>query len=557
MSSRIALASLFLSLTSAQQIGTLTPEVHPPLTWQTCTAPDACTTISGNVVLDANWRWLHSSSGTNCYTGNTWNAALCPDDVTCAANCQLDGADYTETYGVTATGSALRLNLVTSGANKNVGSRLFLMADDSNYQMLKMLNKELTFDVDVSQLACGLNGALYLVSMAQDGGASRYAGNKAGAKYGVGYCDAQCPRDLKFINGEANVEGWVPSATSVNSGVGQYGSCCAEMDIWEANSISSAWTPHPATIVNQTRCAGDACGGTYSSDRYAGVTDPDGCDFNSYRQGDEAFYGPGKKVDTNAVFTVVTQFITNTGTDAGTLSEIRRFYVQNGVVIPNAPSTITGVPGNSITDAYCKAQKTVFGDPEIYHARGGFASMSTALSEGMVLSLSLWDDYAANMLWLDGAAYPVTSDPATPGVARGTCATTSGVPADVEASAANASVTYSNIKVGPINSTYSGALAPVGGSSSSSSSRPATASSSLRTSTTSSRVSSSSTSSKASTSSTSTRASTASTASSVAPASSGAAHWAQCGGQAPFAGPYTCQSPWVCTYASPYYSQCL
>lgn len=92
-----------------------------------------------------------------------------------------------------------------SVTNKNVGSRLFLMADDSNYQLLNLLNKEFTFDVDVSHLPCGLNGALYLVSMAKDGGASLYPTNKAGAKYGAGYCDAQCPRDLKFINGEVRL----------------------------------------------------------------------------------------------------------------------------------------------------------------------------------------------------------------------------------------------------------------------------------------------------------------------------------------------------------------
>lgn len=49
---------------------------------------------------------------------------------------------------------------------------------------------------------CGLNGALYFVSMDADGGLSKYSGNEAGAKYGTGYCDSQCPRDLKFINGE-------------------------------------------------------------------------------------------------------------------------------------------------------------------------------------------------------------------------------------------------------------------------------------------------------------------------------------------------------------------
>ena len=38
--------------------------------------------------------------------------------------------------------------------------------------------------------------------MEADGGMSKYSGNKAGAKYGTGYCDAQCPHDIKFINGE-------------------------------------------------------------------------------------------------------------------------------------------------------------------------------------------------------------------------------------------------------------------------------------------------------------------------------------------------------------------
>lgn len=31
---------------------------------------------------------------------------------------------------------------------------------------------------------------------------SKQTNNKAGAKYGVGYCDAQCARDLKFVGGK-------------------------------------------------------------------------------------------------------------------------------------------------------------------------------------------------------------------------------------------------------------------------------------------------------------------------------------------------------------------
>jgi len=76
------------------------------------------------------------------------------------------------------------------------------MASDSKYQMFKLLNQEFSFDVDVSNLPCGLNSALYLVEMNEDGGMAKYSTNKASAKYGTGYCDTQCPHDIKSINGE-------------------------------------------------------------------------------------------------------------------------------------------------------------------------------------------------------------------------------------------------------------------------------------------------------------------------------------------------------------------
>ena len=126
---------------------------------------------------------------------------------------------------------------------------------------------------------------------------------------------------------QGNVEGWKPSSNDANAGVGGHGSCCAEMDIWEANSVSTAVTPHSCSTIEQSRCDGDGCGGTYSADRYAGVCDPDGCDFNSYRMGVKDFYCKGKTVDTSKKFTVVTQFI---GT--GDAMEIKRFYVQDGKV---------------------------------------------------------------------------------------------------------------------------------------------------------------------------------------------------------------------------------
>ncbi|KAF7972770.1 hypothetical protein HWV62_42255 [Athelia sp. TMB] len=407
-------------------------------------------------------RHLDSSGYTNCFTGNEWDTVLCPDPLICAVNCALDGADYSGTYGVTTSGNEIKLDFITTGTQTNVGSRLYLMANNTEYKIFKPLNQEFSFDVDVSNLPCGLNGAVYFSEMSADGGLSAYPTNKAGAEYGTGYCDSQCPRDIKFINGRANLLDF--NATSANSGTGSLGSCCNEMDIWEANSISAAFTPHPCSVIGQTECTGDDCGIT---NRYSGVCDPDGCDFNSYRMGDTSFYGPGKTVDTTERFTVVTQFITSDNTSTGTLIEIRRFYVQNGVVIDNSQSTIPGVTGNSITQAFCDAQKTAFGDTNDFDTKGGLATIGESLARGVVLVLSIWDDYAANMLWLD-SDYPPTSPATTPGVARGTCPTSSGAHIEVEADYPNASVTYSNIKIGPIGSIYT--AVPVSGSSSSSAS---------------------------------------------------------------------------------------
>jgi cellulose 1,4-beta-cellobiosidase len=196
-----------LSTAQAQLIGTNKPEVHPSLTWQRCTKT-SCTPVSGKVVLDSNWRWAHegASGSTNCYTDSDWNHSICSDNKVCAAKCAIDGADYTGTYGVSASGNSLKLNFLTKHQyGTSIGSRLYLMKDDDKYEMFSLLNKEFTFDIDTSTSGCGLNTALYFVSMDQDGGLSKYSGNKAGAKYGTGYCDAQCPRDMKFINGEVSI----------------------------------------------------------------------------------------------------------------------------------------------------------------------------------------------------------------------------------------------------------------------------------------------------------------------------------------------------------------
>merc|ERR1712154_87242 len=189
---------------------------------------------------------------------------------------------------------------------------------------------------------------------------------------------------------------------------------CGEMDIWEANSQSQAYTSHPCSIESQYICEGTECGDNASDERYDGVCDKDGCDFASFRLGDQTFWGPGSEftVDSSQVVTVVTQFITSDGTDTGDLIEIRRKYVQNGNVIENSVMNIDGYEAyDSITEDFCQNYKVAFNDYDDHTIKGGLKVMGESLARGHVLE-------------------------------------DSGVPADVEAEQAESTVYFSNIKFG-------------------------------------------------------------------------------------------------------------
>ena len=451
---------------AGQKVGTQQSESHPSLTVSKCTSA-GCTDEKKSVVLDSNWRWTHDSSGTNCYTGNEWSSSLCSgsecteaDAAAAAAKCVLEGGDYEGTYDITTEGAALTLGFVTVAYQANIGSRTYLLdSDGKTYTQFMLKNKEFTFDVDVSNLPCGLNGALYFVEMDADGGMGAHPTNEAGAGYGTGYCDAQCPHDLKYTDGAANLIDWVPSATDSNSGVGKYGSCCTEMDIWEANLMSNAYTLHTCTVEGQYTCTGTKCGDISADEGYDGVCDKDGCDYTPYRLGATDFYGAGASfaVDTDAPFTVITQFITDDGTNDGELVEIRRKFVQDGVVIDMPSALVGGTEYDSVTDEFCDAQKVYFNgtgnEHKAFTENGGLKAMGESMARGQTLVMSLWDDHSVNMLWLD-STYPTDADPATPGVARGPCDIASGDPIDVETNSPNSNVIYSNIKYGAIGSTF-------------------------------------------------------------------------------------------------------
>ncbi|KAK8067659.1 glycoside hydrolase family 7 protein [Apiospora saccharicola] len=417
-----------LGLTEAQRIGTAIPEVHPKLTTQKCTTAGGCVTQNTNIVTDAlshPWHMVGDMS-KSCNPNTQLNSdealidrTICPDAVTCGNVCAFEGVDY-EAIGVTTEGSALTMRLFMPNESEasgytRVSPRLYLLAeDDMNYEPIRLLNQEFSFDVDMATLGCGLNGALYLDEMDFTG--SRSETNPGGAAYGTGYCDAQC-YNKTMINGVPNLN---------NSGA-----CCNEMDIWEANGVATALTPHTCSNPGPFLCTGAEC------DKDApGVCDKSGCQLNPYKTVGKDFYGPGLTVDTKRPFTVVTQFwSTMTGKnsnsdratkDNGVLTEIRRFYMQDNRTIS------AGTPEGAAAGA--KEGTNTFEN------LGGMEGAGQALDRGMVLIFSIWNDLSTNMNWLDSGA-------------SGPCGPDDGSPEKVLAANPNVAVVFSNIRWGDIGST--------------------------------------------------------------------------------------------------------
>jgi len=148
-------------------------------------------------------------SSTNCYSGDSWDTSLCPDPDSCSKNCALDGASYQSTYGITTSGDSASFKLVTVGQVSAGGEggeggphwhrstlvpasrqalrsmtptsaagergvracaspppfsivslygnrRVYVSDSQSTYKLFMLKNREFTFDVDVSQLPCGM-----------------------------------------------------------------------------------------------------------------------------------------------------------------------------------------------------------------------------------------------------------------------------------------------------------------------------------------------------------------------------------------------------------------
>ena len=404
MARSILVASALLGLAAAQHPGG-DRETHPKITTWKCTTSGGCVAQQNAIVIDALAHPVHQVDDPTSDCGS-WGSApdpsYCPDAETCQKNCVMDPVTDYAAAGITTDKGSLSLDMLRDDGSV-ISPRVYLLAEnEEEYEMIKLTGQELAFDVDVSKLPCGMNGALYFSEMEANGGKS--ALNTGGANYGTGYCDAQC-FVTPFINGEPNIDG--------------KGSCCNELDIWEANKVAASLAPHTCSKPGLYRCTGDEC-------TASGVCDKNGCTDNAWAHGHEDYYGPGLKVDTTRPFTVITTFPAD---DSGKLTEVHRKYIQDG-------KTIEAPDNNFINDAYCNANGA-----SAFERLGGVGVMGDAMSRGMVLAMSVWWDEGGHMNWLDsGNAGPCNAD--------------EGAPDHIRSIQLDTAVTFSNIKWGDIGSTH-------------------------------------------------------------------------------------------------------
>ena len=382
------------------------------------------------IALDANWRWIHQKgSFDNCFT-DSWVKKYCPDSETCSKNCQIEGItieEWAAPYGVSVNKDTLSLQYVTEGPyGTNVGSRMYIVdSSKKKYVGFDLRNKEFSFTVDVSQLPCGLNGAVYFTEMPLE---SPYAG--IDSSYGVNYGDAQCFKDIKYLEGKANM--------------GDRGACSNEYDVWEANSRAMSIALHPCSIQGVKACTNPVdCGD--GPNRFKGVCDKSGASYNPFREGRRKVYGVGSEfeIDTTKPIRVRTQFISDSKT--GLVTKVRQLLEQNKKVVTSA----------ELDDAIIFAQAKKYEEPDHFHELGGFKTMTESLARKHVLILSLWDDTSVQMRWLD-SIYPVGST--KPGDFRGPCSNEDTSPSTLRKKFPKNKVVYSDIRLDDLDSSSTSSL---------------------------------------------------------------------------------------------------
>ena len=186
----------------------------------------------------------------------------------------------TTAANVKVSGSSITLS---SGGRVYIGDSPSKSFSPTSFFEMDLFGRKLKVDMDLSQVGCNCNAALYMLAMPAYNSSQKPEPGSAGDYY----CDA--------------------------NKVG--GSYCQDMDISEANKYAMASTAHNCTYVPP---------------HYYSSCDHTGCGANVL-DSNAKYFGPGKMIDTNKPFTLSVSFVSNGRPP--TLSNItNHFWQQNRTI---------------------------------------------------------------------------------------------------------------------------------------------------------------------------------------------------------------------------------
>jgi hypothetical protein len=240
---------------------------------------------------------------------------------------------------------------LTGGGGLQLGATATAgVGEPSGYYQWMLLGNALSYTVDLSNVGCSCNAALYFVSM---------------PGYNVSSGSVPDPRSSYYCGANAGK----PSLnTSATGGRGNY---CPEMDVLEANAFAAQSTPH-------------ICNGTNHGPGFYPMCDHHGCATAVYNQSKTAMcMSEACTIDTRRPFRHTVSFPLAAGT--GALASISNVFEQEG---------------RSFDFQSCA------GDVNAQWTGGSSSAylheMQLNLARGMVMDISLWGLSNSGMSWLDG-----------------------------------------------------------------------------------------------------------------------------------------------------------
>jgi len=251
---------------------------------------------------------------------------------------------------VLSGGGALQLAISpTAGADEPFG-----------YYQWQLLGTTLSYTVDLSNVSCSCNSALYLVSMP--------GFNSSGSQSG-----SPDPRGNYYCGANAGK----PSRDTSKPTPPSRGNYCPELDLLEANRFAIQSTPH-------------ICNGTNRGPGFYPMCDWHGCATAVYNESKTALC-PDESciINTHRPFRHSISFPVQTALDSDGNADVMLVAIEN----------VLEQEGRRFTFSTCQASNAQWtsGDPTEYLRR-----MTANMKHGMVMDISLWGLSNSGMSWLDG-----------------------------------------------------------------------------------------------------------------------------------------------------------